>query len=202
METTANSAGNDKSRCINGIQRLLNLVRRAGLEPARCYPLAPQASASANSATSAWVTLIKSSPLLLLRRGRGLSLRRTLGRGHRRLTRFVTQRYGLPLCRYFSLILIEHAASGGDALFLGHDGQRQSRNHEQTCSNCSRLREDGVGAAWSENRLRSHTTECTSQISCLTTLKQHNNNEKEANHHVDKGDRYDSIIHTKIQYSK
>jgi len=29
------------------------LVRRAGLEPARCYPLAPQASASANSATFA-----------------------------------------------------------------------------------------------------------------------------------------------------
>ncbi len=60
METTANSAGNDKSRCINGIQRLLSLVRRAGLEPARCYPLAPQASASANSATSAWVTLTNS----------------------------------------------------------------------------------------------------------------------------------------------
>src|SRR5690606_26684338 len=32
----------------------LDSVRRAGLEPARCYPLAPQASASANSATFAW----------------------------------------------------------------------------------------------------------------------------------------------------
>ncbi len=30
-----------------------NLVRRRGLEPLRCYPLAPQASASANSATFA-----------------------------------------------------------------------------------------------------------------------------------------------------
>ena len=33
---------------------VLAIVRRAGLEPARCYPLAPQASASANSATLAW----------------------------------------------------------------------------------------------------------------------------------------------------
>ena len=31
----------------------INLVRRGGLEPPRCYPLAPQASASANSAISA-----------------------------------------------------------------------------------------------------------------------------------------------------
>src|SRR5215475_74407 len=29
------------------------MVRRGGLEPPRCYPLAPQASASANSAISA-----------------------------------------------------------------------------------------------------------------------------------------------------
>src|SRR5205085_5147922 len=29
-------------------------VRRRGLEPLRCYPLAPQASASASSATFAW----------------------------------------------------------------------------------------------------------------------------------------------------
>ena len=35
---------------------VLNMVRRRGLEPRRCYSLAPQASASANSATSAfWV---------------------------------------------------------------------------------------------------------------------------------------------------
>jgi hypothetical protein len=34
-------------------QRFRTYVRRAGLEPARCYPLAPQASASANSATFA-----------------------------------------------------------------------------------------------------------------------------------------------------
>ncbi len=33
------------------------LVRRRGLEPLRCYPLAPQASASANSATFAWCVL-------------------------------------------------------------------------------------------------------------------------------------------------
>src|SRR5581483_5259388 len=32
---------------------LIYLVRRGGLEPPRCYPLAPQASASANSAISA-----------------------------------------------------------------------------------------------------------------------------------------------------
>ncbi len=38
--------------CKTGAVRY-NMVRRAGLEPARCYPLAPQASASANSATSA-----------------------------------------------------------------------------------------------------------------------------------------------------
>jgi hypothetical protein len=60
MDAAPTTTLNDKSRYINVIQRLLNLVRRAGLEPARCYPLAPQASASANSATSAWVTLTKS----------------------------------------------------------------------------------------------------------------------------------------------
>ena len=32
---------------------ILFMVRRGGLEPPRCYPLAPQASASANSAISA-----------------------------------------------------------------------------------------------------------------------------------------------------
>src|SRR5579875_3339462 len=34
-------------------QTIFCLVRRGGLEPPRCYPLAPQASASANSAISA-----------------------------------------------------------------------------------------------------------------------------------------------------
>ena len=39
------------TRDLNGFVRA---VRRGGLEPPRCYPLAPQASASANSATFAW----------------------------------------------------------------------------------------------------------------------------------------------------
>jgi hypothetical protein len=34
---------------------LFSLVRSRGLEPPRCYPLAPQASASTNSATTAFV---------------------------------------------------------------------------------------------------------------------------------------------------
>src|SRR5580658_9422725 len=42
----------EKTRAVNE-QPTLKLVRRGGLEPPRCYPLAPQASASANSATSA-----------------------------------------------------------------------------------------------------------------------------------------------------
>jgi hypothetical protein len=37
------------------LAKLLKLVRRGGLEPPRCYSLAPQASASANSATSAGI---------------------------------------------------------------------------------------------------------------------------------------------------
>jgi hypothetical protein len=86
-------------------------------------------------------------------------------------------------------------------LLLGHDGQGERRNHEQDRGNGGRFREDGVGAAGSENRLRSHATECTGQIRCLTTLEQHNDNEKEADHHVNKCDRNDSVIHTKIQYS-
>src|SRR4026208_2549200 len=35
--------------------RIVTLVRPRGLEPPRCYPLAPQASASTNSATAAWM---------------------------------------------------------------------------------------------------------------------------------------------------
>src|SRR6185503_4309895 len=52
------------------------VVRRGGLEPPRCYPLAPQASASANSATSAGGSKHATEELLLLRLGRRRSLDR------------------------------------------------------------------------------------------------------------------------------
>ena len=39
----------------------INVVRRGGLEPPRCYSLAPQASASANSAISAGKTIFSAA---------------------------------------------------------------------------------------------------------------------------------------------
>jgi hypothetical protein len=79
---------------------ILNMVRRAGLEPARCYPLAPQASASANSATSAGGTL------LLLLRHRG-------GRGHHRY-----------LNRLGCALLAAHVGNRRDRHGPAHRGRR------------------------------------------------------------------------------
>jgi hypothetical protein len=58
-KTATKTATNQIARALRGSPRkalksfILYLVRRGGLEPPRCYPLAPQASASANSAISA-----------------------------------------------------------------------------------------------------------------------------------------------------
>src|SRR5581483_8157785 len=82
---------------------LIYLVRRGGLEPPRCYPLAPQASASANSAISA----IRGKLLLVFYGRRGGFL------------------------NYGRALVLEDTARPGHG-FHRHDRKRQRGDHEQS----------------------------------------------------------------------
>jgi hypothetical protein len=149
----------------------LCLVRGGGLEPPRCYPLAPQASASANSAISARLNL-------LLR-----------GCWDRFFRGFLC-RFGLVFCRgrRRGNSIIQHASGDSGRSLTAHDCERQRGNHKRDGRPSGCFGKHRCRAARTKYRLRTHSAESSRQIRCLTALQKYNDNQEQANDDVDSRD--------------
>src|SRR5947207_4984996 len=160
-----------KSRKPDSDLRLLldlNLVPKAGLEPARISPHAPQTCASTNSAT--WAGCKGTDPSL------------TLGMTRLRASLLNWSDRG---CR--SCFRAAHHRTAGTGL---EDRQREGGDDEQREERDRELVQERRRAARAERCLRSAATECTCEVGSFALLDEDDQDQEDADDDVDDDEQY------------